>query len=105
MQDSILSFLGLAAKAGELVSGEFSVEKAVKSGQSHFVIVANDCSERSKKSYTDMCSFYGVDLEFYGTKESLGAAIGKDYRASIAVLGDNFSVGLSKKFANLRTME
>ena len=31
-QDSILSMLGLAKRAGKVVSGEFSTEKAVKTG-------------------------------------------------------------------------
>ena len=32
MQDKALAMLGMAAKAGKVVSGEFSVEKAVKEG-------------------------------------------------------------------------
>lgn len=32
MQDKALAMLGMATKAGKVVSGEFSVEKAVKEG-------------------------------------------------------------------------
>ena len=39
-------------KAGHLVSGEFSVEKAVKSGHAWLVLVAADASGNSKKQYT-----------------------------------------------------
>ena len=38
----ILSGLGLAQKAGCIASGEFAVEKAVKGGLAHVVIVAED---------------------------------------------------------------
>lgn len=34
MQDKALAMLGMAAKAGKVVSGEFSVEKAVKEAES-----------------------------------------------------------------------
>ena len=36
--------LSLAAKAGKVASGEFSVEKAVKSRKAHLVLVADDAS-------------------------------------------------------------
>ena len=32
-QDKVLSMLGLSAKAGNVASGEFSTEKAVKEGK------------------------------------------------------------------------
>jgi len=37
--------LGLSAKAGNVASGEFSTEKAVKEGKAHLVIVAGDDSD------------------------------------------------------------
>ena len=39
-----VSMLGLSAKAGNVASGEFSTEKAVKEGKAHLVIVAGDAS-------------------------------------------------------------
>ena len=33
--DRVLSMLGIAAKAGSVVSGEFSTEKAVKEGRAY----------------------------------------------------------------------
>ena len=41
-RDKILGMLGLATKAGKLVSGEFSVEKKIKSKLAKLVIVAKD---------------------------------------------------------------
>ena len=48
--DKVLSMLGLAAKAGSVVSGEFSTEKAVKEGKAYLVIVAGDASDNTKKN-------------------------------------------------------
>ena len=36
-QNKTLSMLGLAKRAGKVVSGEFSVEKAVRSGKAYLV--------------------------------------------------------------------
>ena len=44
-QDKALAMIGLAQKAGKIVSGEFATEKAVKTGKAALVIVAGDASE------------------------------------------------------------
>lgn len=89
--------LGLAAKAGKVVSGEFSVEKAVKSNKAYLVIVAEDASDNTKKMFTNMCTFYEVPIYFYGNKETLGNAIGKETRASVGLLDTGFSDAIVKK--------
>ena len=61
-QNKVLSYIGLATKAGKLVSGEFMTEKAVKEGRANLVIVAQDASDNTKKMFTNMCSFYNVPI-------------------------------------------
>ena len=95
--NKILSFIGICMKAGHLVSGEFSVEKAVKSGHAWLVLVAADASANSKKQYTNMCTYYQVPLYFISSKEELGHALGKEYRASLAVQDENMAKALIKK--------
>lgn len=96
MQDRVLSMLGLATKAGKIASGEFSVEKAVKSNKAYLVIVSADASDNTKKMFTNMCTFYKVPIYFYADKEALGNAIGKLTRASVAVLDEGFAKSLVK---------
>ena len=84
-QNRVLSLVGLATKAGKTVSGEFSTEKAVKTGTAYLVIVSEEASGNTKKKFQNMCSFYQVPIYFYGTKLELGAAMGKEFRASLAV--------------------
>ena len=50
-KDKILSYLGLATKAGQTVSGEFCVEKSVRQGKAKLVIVSKDASEASQKTF------------------------------------------------------
>ncbi len=83
--NTTLSLIGLAAKAGKIVSGEYGTEKSVKSRKAFLVIVAADASDNTKKMFSDMCTYYKVPMLSMEDKESLGHAIGKEFRASIAV--------------------
>ena len=95
--DPALRMLGLAAKAGKVASGEFSTEKEVKSARAYLVIVAGDASENTKKKFRNMCSFYEVPIFFFSDKESLGRAMGKEYRACLAVQDENFAKAIMKE--------
>ena len=98
MNNKILSLISLATKAGKVVSGEFAVEKAIKEKKVKLVIVSKEASERSKKNYSDMCSFYNVPLYFYGCKEELGRFTGKEFRVSVGILDDGFKNSIVKLF-------
>ena len=87
--------LGLATRGGFIASGEFMTEQKVKEGKAVLVIVAEDASENTKKNFRDMCSFYHVPLLCFGTKETLGHAIGKELRASLAVLNSGMAKTIS----------
>ena len=95
--DRVLQMIGLSAKAGKVKSGEFAVEQAVKANKAFLVIVAKDASDNSRKSYQDMCSFYEVPLFFSGTKDSLGACCGKEFRASVAIMDENLAKAVADK--------
>lgn len=95
-QDKVLSLIGLATKAGKTVSGEFMTEREVKTGRAALVIVAGDSSDNTKKKFRDMCEFYKVPIYFYGDKDTLGHAMGKEFRASLAILDEGFAKGVLK---------
>ena len=83
--------IGLAQKAGKVASGEFSTEKAVKTGKAYTVIVADDSSDNTKKMFTNMCTYYKVPIHFFSDKVSVG-------RASLAVLDEGFAKTIEKYF-------
>ena len=95
--DHVLSMLGIAAKSGNVVSGEFYTEKAVKTGHAYLVIVSAEASENTKKSFCNMTDFYHVPCYCYGSKEDLGHCIGKEFRASLAVTDENLARAVEKK--------
>lgn len=95
--DKILSLLGLAVRSGNLVSGEFMTEKAVKGRKARLVIVSKEASDNTKKKFSNMCSFYEVPLYFYETMEELGHCIGKTFRASLAVTDEGLAKNIISK--------
>ena len=88
--------IGLAQKAGKVASGEFSTEKAVKTGKAYTVIVADDSSDNTKKMFSNMCTYYKVPIHFFSDKESVGHAMGKEFRASLVILDEGFAKGIRK---------
>ena len=93
----IFSMIGMAMKAGKVVSGEFATEKAVKTGKAWMVIVSEAASENTKKMFRNMCTFYKVPMFVYGTKEDLGHSMGKEFRASLAVTDEGFAKSIEKR--------
>ena len=95
-KDKVLSLIGLATKAGRTASGEFMTERETKAGRAVLVIVAADASDNTKKKFRDMCEFYQVPLYFYADRDTLGHAMGKEFRASLAILDEGFAKTIQK---------
>lgn len=95
--DRTAAYIGLAMQAGKVKSGEFAAEKSVKTGRAAVVIVAGDASDNTKKKFRDMCAFYKVPFMEYGTRETLGHSIGKEFRASLAIEDVGFYKAIRKQ--------
>ena len=91
MVERIYSFLGLAAKAGKLISGEETCERAIKLQKARLIIVSDDASDNTKKKFNDMCKYRNVEIRVFGLKQSLGKYTGKDIRSVLAVTDRKFA--------------
>lgn len=100
IERKVFSYIGLAMKSGNLVSGEFATEKAIKTGQAVLVLVAEDASNNTKKKFTNKCNYYDVPLYFFGTKKDLGKAIGKELRSTIGLIDCGLADGIRKQLDN-----
>lgn len=78
MKDQFLNFLGIALRAGKLVSGTDLTIKGVRDNTVKLVIIASDCSERTKKTLNDKTDYYQVSLIDTFSSEELKKSIGKD---------------------------
>ena len=96
-RQKVLNMIGLATKAGKTVSGEFSTEKAVKTGKAWLVIVSEEASDNTRKMFTNMCTHYKVPIYLFGTKEELGHAMGQEFRASLSVEDAGFAKTLASR--------
>ena len=97
MNQKILNMIGLAMRAGKIQSGEFSTERAVRQKKAFLVIVASDASDNTKKMFGNMCGHYRVPCHIFATKEQLGHAIGRQYRASLACTEEHFAAELIRQ--------
>lgn len=95
--EKALALLGLARRAGKVKSGEFSVEKDVKSGRAFLVVLAFDASDNTKKKFTDMCAYYKVPVVVSKAgKEELGRLLGTELRTSVSVEDEGFAKAILK---------
>jgi ribosomal protein L7Ae-like RNA K-turn-binding protein len=100
MVERIYSFLGLAAKAGKLLSGDETCERALKAGKVYLVIVSEDASDNTKKKFKDMCDYRNINIRYFGEKELLGRYTGKNLRSVIAVADKSFAGHLNDMIEN-----
>jgi ribosomal protein L7Ae-like RNA K-turn-binding protein len=91
MVERIYSFLGLAAKAGRLITGEEACERALKLGKVYLVIVSADASDNTKKKFNDKCKYRSIAIRYFGQKELLGKRTGKAIRSVVAITDKGFS--------------
>jgi ribosomal protein L7Ae-like RNA K-turn-binding protein len=102
MEDRIYSFLGLATKAGRLIAGDETCERAVKLGKVFLVIVSADASDNTKKRFTDKCNYRNVPFRYFGEKEMLGRHTGKSVRSVIALTDKGFAERLQEMIDGCR---
>ena len=95
--DKIHSLLGIAMRAGKLVSGEDATMLDLKKNKLNLVIVAEDASNNTKKLFKDKTSYRHVECIYLSTKEGLGVSIGKDSRAVMGIK----DAGFAKKIKEL----
>lgn len=96
-EKKIYNLIGIATKSRNVASGEFSTEKAIKEHKAALVVVAGDASDNTKKMFTNMCTYYNVPIYFFGEKNELGHAMGKEFRASLAVLDKGLADAIEKQ--------
>lgn len=90
-EEKIYSYLGLATRAGKIVSGDDSTLLELKRGNVKLVIVATDASNNTKKLFKDKSSYRNISYVYFSTKLQLGLSIGKAPRAVIGVKDEGFA--------------
>jgi len=96
MDKKFKSLLGLCMKARRLSVGEHACEIALRNGDAKLVVIAEDASCGTRKKFTNKAFHYKVPVVFYGSRDEISKAIGKENRVVIAVTDSGFAGGLLK---------
>lgn len=89
-KQKILNLLGLAQRAGRLISGEELVVEAIRKQQAKLVFLADDAAENLSKKITDKSHTYQVEVVTAFSTLELSAAVGKA-RKVLAVTDAGFT--------------
>ncbi|AEF24683.1 YlxQ-related RNA-binding protein [Streptococcus parauberis] len=90
------NLIGLAQRAGKIISGEEMVVKAIQHEAVNIVFLANDAGPNVTKKVTDKSKYYNVEVSTVFNALELSAALGKP-RKVVAVA----DAGFSKKMRTL----
>ncbi len=96
MNLKIKNLLTLAAKSGNIVSGEETCINHLKKDTIHLIILAEDASENTKKKFTDKTSYRNIPIRYWKKKEELGNTIGKASRTIIGITDKGFAETIIK---------
>lgn len=94
--NKILGLLGLATKAGKVISGTDIVIENIKSKKINLIVLASDSSEKTKKNFVYMCEQYNIRYIICSEIYELSKAIGKGNRAVLGVKDKNFAEQIYK---------
>lgn len=89
--NKIYNYLGLAQRAGRVVSGEQALSGSLARKRVFLVLIAIDASSNTCSKFKSLTRKHGVKHLVFGEKALLGHAIGKSPRAVIGVLDRNFA--------------
>lgn len=97
MNNKIYGLLGLARKAGKISFGTQSCIEAIEKRKAKLVIIAEDCSDRTKKNFEDISNTANVPIRVIGTIENISKCIGQNNKAVIVVRDENFAKEIIQK--------
>lgn len=87
-----LRMLGLATRAGKVISGLDLCEKAVKRGKAKLIVLAEDAAASTKEQF----SKYGLPVCTVPDKSILGKFTGKEYRSVCVVCDAGFAKAIQE---------
>lgn len=89
--------LGLMYASKNLAIGQDGVLAAVRSNKAKYVLISQSASDRTLKTITDKCKFYGVKYAIIDERGKMAEAIGK---TTVMAVSTNSS-GFAKKMEEL----
>lgn len=112
LDSKVYTLLGFAQKAGKLVSGDDSVFAALNKKSLKLIVAAADLSDNSQKKFRQKLASAEAEVKrktkievyTFGTKVTLGHAIGKSPRGLVAVMDENFAGAIAKYLNEIKEL-
>lgn len=98
MTSKAFGLIGLAQRAGKLLSGTDLCEKAAKEGKAKLILMDRETAANTREKITRAAAMGEVPL--METPEGLGDAIGKPGRVIVAVMDAGFAGAIEKALGN-----
>ncbi|HEV2146777.1 MAG TPA: ribosomal L7Ae/L30e/S12e/Gadd45 family protein [Longimicrobiaceae bacterium] len=90
-EEALLDLLGLAARAGAVVTGTDTVRRGIRDGEVAHVILAADASQTQQQKLVPLLEVRGVPYRVLLDRERLGAALGKGAVSAVGLTNRGFA--------------
>lgn len=87
----VLDLLGLAARAGSLVTGTDAVRQAVREERLHRVFLAEDAAQGQRQKLVPLLQARGVPSHILFSRVELGSAVGRGPVSAVGVIDRNLA--------------
>lgn len=102
---ALLNILGLAARAGSVVSGTDRVRSAVRDGKAYEVLLAADASPTQRDKLVPLLEARGVAFRTALRRDELGVAIGRAPVSAVGITNRNFARRVGELIAALPALQ
>ncbi|WP_412990195.1 L7Ae/L30e/S12e/Gadd45 family ribosomal protein [Pediococcus siamensis] len=94
-EQRFINLLGLAQRAGKLITGEAQVLQSIRGQKAKLVVISTDIGQATRKKISDKCTTYQVSLLTFMDRNVLSQAIGQP-RTAVAIEDQGFAKALLK---------
>lgn len=102
MRAKIESYLGLARRSGNLVTGYDTCIQLMKKNKIKLMIVTEDASEQTRNKFIKLTEKNGVQMYVFGKTTELSAITGMENRSVYGITDRNFASAIAGEIQNVR---
>jgi len=99
-KNKVKNYLGLARRAGKIVSGYQTCIHTLQKGEVKLIIVAEDAAQNTKDKFSHLCEKYGVPFEIFSTADELSEMTGFPGRGIFGITDKGFAEVTMKEIRN-----
>lgn len=91
MRSKLESYIGFAAKSGNVVSGAAACAAKIEKRQAKLLLIAENTAERTREKLRSIAEKANVPIRIYGDADALSRMTGKPGRSVFVIIDENFA--------------